>query len=281
VTVGITDGPREDIDELILHLTYIDLGHVAGQVTRLELHDGPIDVDMMQLQNGVIHDLLDRASIPVGNYAWMELGIDLQLSRVGTQSGGHHSMIFGADEALRVYGPFAIHDGEHAEYVLDFDLRYGIQHRRMGGMMGDRYELHPGLRLMLVSETGGLVGAIDPSLVDINSSGCDPAPGGNWAYLFDGAVSEPDDYSASEEDGLEGPLATDRVELHPGIGEYRYHFAFVPSGSYRVAFTCSGEWDEAGDDDYPSDPDNEFGFQSFSDPINVNAGEVQVLDLAP
>jgi hypothetical protein len=271
----------EEIVELTLHLTHVDFGHADGQVTRLMFQGGPLAVDMMQLQNGTARDLLDREDLPAGPYEWMEIGIDPQQSHVGTQDGGHHALFMGEELALRVHAPFAIHAGEHSEFILDFDLRYGIEHRHMGGMMGDRYILHPGLRQMLVSETGGLVGAIDASLVDVNQPGCDPAPGGNWAYLFDGAVAQPDDFAVSETDNLEGPIATDRVELHPGIGEYRYHFAFVPAGSYRVAFTCSGEWDEAGDDDFPDDPDGEFGFQAFSAPIDVVAGEIQVLDIGP
>jgi hypothetical protein len=99
--------------------------------------------------------------------------------------------------------------------------------------------------------SGGLVGSIDNSLVDINHPACDPAVGGNWAYLFAGTTREPDDIAEVEEDGRDGPVVTDRVELHAGTGEYRYHFAFLEPGSYRVAFTCSGEWDEAGDTTIP------------------------------
>ena len=70
-----------------------------------------------------------------------------------------------------------------------------------------------------------------------------------------------------------------KVELHEGIGEYRYHFAFVPEGSYRVAFSCSSDWDEPGDDDYPQDPDGEFDFQAFTDPLDVVAGQMTGFDV--
>jgi hypothetical protein len=279
VTVAITDGPMEDIEDVVFHLTHIDLGHADGQVTRLELHGGPQDVEMLELQNGVTHDLLDRALVPAGTYEWVQLGIDFQQSHVGTHSGGRHGLQLGEENALRVREPFEIQDNEHAEFIIDFDLRYGIQHRHMGGMMGDRYEVHSGLRLMLMDDTGGLVGTVDASLVDINHPDCDPASGGNWVYLFEGTAGQPDDFAESDTDGISGPVATDRVELHAGVGEYRYHFAFLPAGTYRIAFTCSGEWDESGDDDYPNDPDGQFGFQAFSDPVNVIAGEVQVVDL--
>ena len=67
--------------------------------------------------------------------------------------------------------------------------------------------------------------------------------------------------------------------MDPGSGDHGYHFGFLPEGTYRVAFTCSGEWDEAGDDDYPSDPDGKFDFQAFSDPITINAGQMHGYDL--
>jgi hypothetical protein len=281
VTVAITDGPMEDLEDLVFHLTHIDLGHADGQVTRLELPGGPQNVDMLELQNGVTRDLLDREFVPAGPYDWMELGIDFQQSHVGTRSGGRHGLQPGEENALRVHEPFEIRADEHAEFIMDFDLRRGIRHRHRGGMMGDRYEVHAGLRLMLMEDTGGLVGTVDASLVDINHPDCDPAIGGNWAYLFEGTAGQPDDFAESDTDGIPGPVATDRVELHAGVGEYRYHFAFIPAGTYRVAFTCSGEWDESGDDDYPSDPDGRFGFQAFSDPVDITAGEVRVVDLMP
>ena len=281
VTVALTDGPAHHVDELVLHLTHLELGHANGQTTRLELAHGPASVDMLQLQNGAVHELIDDVPVAAGDYRWMELGIDLERSHVRTAAGGHHGMSFGVPNALRVEQHFAIHAAEHAEFVLDFDLRFGLRERGRGGMMGTRYELHHGLRLMPIDEAGGIVGAVDPALVDVNHVDCDPAPGGNWVYLFEGGAGEADDFAETETDGRTGPLATARVELHHGIGEYRYHLAFVPAGTYRVAFTCSGEWDEPGDDDYPADPDGRFDFQALSPAVTVAAGEVQILDLAP
>lgn len=52
--------------------------------------------------------------------------------------------------------------------------------------------------------------------------------------------------------------------MNYGAGAHEYHFGYLPEGSYRLAFTCSGEWDEPGNDDYPYDPDGRFGFRFFS-----------------
>lgn len=281
ISLAITDGPMDEAQQLILHVTHMDVGHADGSVTRLELMNGPQDVDMMQLQNGLTHDLLDTTPIPAGQYQWMELGVDLQQSHIGTMSGANHGMTLADPQPFRAMETFQIRDGEHADFIMDFDLHSAVRQHDMGGMMGVEYQLHNGMQLMNSADAGGLTGAVDSSLVDINQPACDPAAGGNWVYLFDGAVTQADDLAVTETDGFPGPLAADRVELNPGSGEYRYHFGFIPAGSYRVAFTCSGEWDEESDDDYPTDPDARFDFHGISAPVDVIAGQMQVMDITP
>ncbi len=281
VTLAITDGPMEEAYALVLHVTYIEFGHADDGVTRLEPQGGPVSLDMMQLQNGMTHALLERVTVPAGEYHWLHLGIDPDSSYIELQSGAHHQLQLGDANGLRVHEPFEIHASQHAEFVLDFDLRLGVQHHQMGGMMGEQYELRSALHLMHMEDVGGITGTVDATLVDVNHAGCDPALGGNWVYLFPGDATQPDDVAESDTDGMAGPMATDRVELDIGTGEYRYHFAFVPAASYRVAFTCAGEWDEAGDDDYPTDADGRFDFHAFSGPVEVVAGQVREFHIGP
>jgi len=281
VTLAVTDGPMEGIDALVLHVTHIDFGHMDSQITRLEIQDGPLDLDMVQLRNGVTRSLLTRTPVPAGEYAWLRLGIDPDRSHIELQTGAHHRLTLADSEGLRVHEFFQIHNSQHTDFVLDFDLRLGVQRHHPGGMMGDQWELHPALRLMHTEDTGAITGNVDASLIDVNYPGCDPALGGNWVYLFPADALQPDDVAASDTDGLAGPIATDRVELHFETGEYRYHFAFVPQASYRIAFTCAGDWDEPGDNDYPDDPDGRFDFQAFSSPVDVIAGQVRVFDITP
>ena len=282
VTLAITDGPMEEAHALVLHVTYIEFGHADNGVTRLELQSGPVSLDMMQLQNGMTHALLERVTVPAGEYHWLHLGIDPDSSYMELQTGAHHQLQLGDPNGLRVDEHFEVFASQHAEFVLDFDLRLGVQHHQMGGMMGDQYELYSSaLHLMHMEDVGGITGTVDAALADVNHAGCDPAFGGNWAYLFPGDATQPDDVTESDMDGMAGPIATDRVELDVGTGEFRYHFAFVPAGSYRVAFTCAGEWDESGDDDYPTDPDGRFDFHAFQGPVEVVAGQVSEFHIGP
>lgn len=283
ISISLTDGPWEDARTMVLHITGMELGHSNGDVIRLDLSAGPMSIDMMQLQNGVFQPLVTDVAVPMGQYDWIRLHIDLSQSYIELMStGGRHNMQMGSDAAngLEVHEIFHVLESLHEEFMLDFNLRRGVQHHDMG-MMGDQYELHSAMRLVHMDDAGGLTGMIDASMVDINHPDCDPEPGGNWAYLFSGDAVDPDDVAEPESDGVPGPMATDRIEMDPASGDHFYHFGYLPAGSYRIAVTCSGEWDEAGDDDYPSDPDGRFDFQMFSGPMDVVAGQIDRLDMMP
>ena len=283
ISFSITDGPWEEARALVLHITGMDLGHTNGDVIRLDMPNGSMSVDMMQLQNGEYMPLVTGVDIPMGQYEWVRLHIDLSQSYVELAStGGHHGMQMGADASngLEVHEPFQILDSLNHEFMLEFDMRRGVQHHDMG-MMGDQYELHSAMRLVSMEDAGGLSGMIDASMIDINHPACDQAPGGNWAYLFPGDAAVPDDVAEPESDGVSGPITTDRVEMDPASGDHFYHFGYLPPGTYRIAFTCSGEWDEVGDDDYPADPDVRFDFQMFSNPTDVVAGQMSRFDMMP
>lgn len=268
---------------MVLHITGIEMGHADGRVIMLEMAGGGLDIDMVQLQNGEYRMLVDNAAVPTGHYDWMRLVIDASRSHIDVaNTGGRHGMRMGSDAArgLEVIHAFEIGLSQHSEFMLDFDLRRGVQHHDTG-MMGGEYRLHSAMRMIDIGQSGGLMGSIEPSMIDVNNPACDDAPGGNWAYLFHGDVATPDDIADVDTDSRRGPLATDRIDLDTMTGEHRYHFEYFEPGLYRIAITCSGEWDEVGDDDYPNDPDGRFGFNMFSDPLEVMSGQMRRYDLHP
>jgi len=281
MTVLLTDGPMDEARSLVFHVTHVDMGHADGSMTHLVLPGGPLDIDMMQLQNGAVQSILNNTTMPTGHYEWMELGVDLTQSQIGTMSGGQHNMTMSTAHPFRSAEPFEIGPAQHAEFVMDFDLRRGVQQHDMGGMMGVEYQLHDAMRLMDTNNTGGISGTVDVSLMDFNQASCDSATGGNWMYVFAGTDAQADDLAAADTDGFPGPIATDMVEMNNGTGEFEYHFAFMNAGSYRLAFTCSGEWDEDGDDDYPTDPDGMFDFLTLSAAMTVTAGQMHRYNVAP
>ena len=281
VTVFLTDGPMDDAQSLVFHVTHVDLGHADGSITHVVLPGGPLDIDMMQLQNGAVQSILNNMTLPAGQYEWMELGVDLTQSHLGTMSGGRHNMTKSTAYPFRGTEPFEIGLAQHVEFVMDFDLRRGVRQHDMGGMMGVEYQLHDAMRLMNTDNTGGVSGTVDVSLMDFNQASCDSTTGGNWMYVFAGTDAQADDLAAADTDGFPGPIATDMVEMNNGTGEYEYYFAFMNAGSYRVAFTCSGEWDEDSDDDYPTDPDGMFDFLTMSAAMTVTAGQMHMYNVTP
>lgn len=283
ISISLTDGPWEGAHAMVLHIIGIEIGRANGEVIHFDIDGGPITVDMMQLQNGVFQTLITDAGVPAGQYEWIRLRLDMQQSYIDMAgTGGRYGMQMSPDAAngLEAHSPFQISQSTSSEFMLDFDLRRGVQHHDMG-MMGDQYDLHSAMRLVDLRSAGGLTGMVAAAMVDINHAECDSTPGGNWAYIFPGDALAPDDIAATEVDGAPGPLAVDRVEMDPQTGDYIYHFDFLEPGSYRIAFSCSGEWDEETDDDYPADPDGRFTFHMFSGPVDVTGGQMHNFDLMP
>lgn len=283
ITISLTDDPWEDATEMVLHVTGIEMGHADGSVVTIDMTGGGMSIDMVQLQNGEAQMLADNMEIPMGQYDWMRLMVDPTLSHIDLAStGGRHSMEMGSDavDGLEVGRSFQIGQSQHSELMLDFDIRRGVQHHDTG-MMGGEYRLHSAMRMVDMNASGGLVGAVDASMIDVNHPACDDAPGGNWAYLYHGDVTEPDDIADVDTDGMPGPIAADRIDMDTLTGEHRYHFGYLDPGQYRIAITCSGEWDEVGDDDHPTDPDGQFTFQMYSDAMEVMSGQMHDNDLSP
>jgi len=283
ISISLTDGPWNDAMAMVLGITGIEMGHSDGTVVTVDLSTGPMDIDVMGLQNGMSQMLADAVEVPIGQYDWIRLKIDPDHTYFDMAStGGRHMMMMGNDatEGLEVHEPFEIRQSAYSEFMLDFDLRRGVQYHE-NGMMGGEYHLHSALRMIDMSNYGGLMGDVHSSLIDVNNPNCDDSPGGNWVYLFHGDVMEPDDIADPESDGMDGPIAADRVEMDDTSGLFHYHFGYLEPGRYRVAMTCSSEWDEAGDDDYPADPDGRFSFGLFSAPIDVLQGQMMRHDLVP
>jgi hypothetical protein len=81
---------------------------------------------------------------------------------------------------------------------------------------------------------GAIAGHVDAALV---TADCMPK-----VYVFDGADAVPDDIeetSASTPDI--DPLLVAAVQVVNGATQYDYRAAFVPAGTYTVAFTCGND----------------------------------------
>ena len=144
ISVSITDDPWHDAESVILHITAMEFHHGDGSVFQVDMPDGALAVDMMQLQNGVAQGLNDEHELPAGQYDRVRLHIDAGQSYIDRRdTGGRHGMRMGpgAENGLEVQQQFNLEAGQHSEFMLDFDLRRGLQHGH-AGMMGGEFELH-------------------------------------------------------------------------------------------------------------------------------------------
>ena len=88
ISISLTDGPWEDAQAVVLHITGIELGHANNEVIQLQMPGGPMSIDMMQLQNGMSQALISAMTIPIGQYEWMRL---LDLCEIVAYDGFVHA----------------------------------------------------------------------------------------------------------------------------------------------------------------------------------------------
>lgn len=95
ISMSITDDPWHDMDSIVISVTGMDFGHSNGEIHSFDIPGGPMDVDMMQLQNGVNHALMSDIELPAGDYDWMRVRIDPDQSFMQDNgTGGHHGRPF-------------------------------------------------------------------------------------------------------------------------------------------------------------------------------------------
>ena len=91
ISVSITDDPWHEMDSMVIRITGMEFGHSNGDVHSFDMPGGPIDVDMMQLQNGTFQGLISDLELPTGDYHWMRVQIDAAQSYMqDAGTGGQH-----------------------------------------------------------------------------------------------------------------------------------------------------------------------------------------------
>ena len=103
LTLALTDGPMSTVEQLVVHIESLGLRHSDGRVVRLEPINGPVDVDLAALRDGRLHDLLNSAEIPAGQYTGMSIGIDSERSHADFSDGSRrHRQLTGRHQPSRV-----------------------------------------------------------------------------------------------------------------------------------------------------------------------------------
>jgi len=246
VSLSVTDAPVDEARSVVVQFSGVAFKREGSAPETVEnLTPTPRQIDLLQFQEGRAAVLLDGVTLPAGRYQWLRLLVDnepnVRDSYLVLDSGAECELRVpsGAESGLKLNRGFTLPADGSVALTVDFDLRKSIHappgQRGSGLDCTQGYLMRPTLRLVDNANVGAIAGRVDAALV---TADCMPK-----VYVFDGADAVPDDIeetSASTPDI--DPLLVASVNVVTGATQFDYRAAFVPTGTYTVAFTC-------GDDD--------------------------------
>ena len=260
INLRVTDSPVTSATRVVVQFTGLEIQPAGGG--QPEVFDfAPRQIDLLALDGGGSEILLDGETLPAGEYDSIRLkvnaGRDGSDSFIELDDGSVHPLYIpsGNQTGLKLIRGFTIGAGSTSNFTIDFDLRKSVIHPPG---LGEPYLLKPVLRMVDNLEVGTIDGTVAQELV---VDGCVPA-----VYVYTGAGVVPDDVGSATP-----PLASTAVELDTTTGAYGFRVAFVPAGTYTLAFTCEADQDAADVDDAIA----------FSTPLEttVTAGQTSMVEV--
>src|SRR5262249_31718980 len=144
----------------------------------------------------------------------------------------------GAETGLKLIQGYTMPVGGVANFTVDFVLNKSLI--APPGQSPD-YKLKPVLRLVDNAHVGTIAGGFDATKLSLQPNCGTSAPVG---YVYRGAARRPDDIYVAPDGttdvdaaGSAEPLTTTIAALNSS-SQYTYSVAFLPAGTYTVAFTC-------------------------------------------
>lgn len=197
----------------------------------------PASIDLYSLQGGIAATMASNLQIEPGHYT--DLKITIAADPINAQSNitlpdGTHILYVPAGVSPTVDMPidFTLPSGGTVDLTVDFDLRKSIIQDPNDST---KYLLIPSMRAIQNELSGTLTGSIATSLVTCLT----PA-----VYLYAGNVT-PTDVDINAPAGSVQPFTTTLVGLNQTTALYNFTAAFLPPGSYTIAFTCQAPLDIA------------------------------------
>ena len=250
MSVSVTDAPVDDASSVVVQFSGVAFkreGEAPESVQNLS--PSPRQLDLLEYQEGRAALLLDGVTLPAGRYEWVRLIVDTQEnvrdSYIVLTTGEECELRVpsGAESGLKLNRGFTLPAEGSVALTIDFDLRKSIHappgQRGSAEECTQGYLMRPTLRAVDNANVGAIAGTIDSALV---TESCLPK-----VYVFSGGDVTPDDLEEAGAESDVDPLVVTNVGVQNGATSYPYRAAFLPPGSYTVAFTC-------GDDD-PTDDD--------------------------
>lgn len=264
IDVALTDTPADDAAQVVVEFTGVKFQQMGGSVVSYS-YPKPLQIDLAQLQDGVTTPLLRGLSLPAGQYQWMEF--EVSASGSGTDSflvlnsGGQHALALTptGQVGLRINTPFEVPADSGNSFVVDFDARKSVLNPM--GLSTD-YRLQPVLRMAYINTSSDILGIAPAGLV---TSGCTPV-----VYVYAGNVANPHDLNDTAPASTQ-PIVETPVRLNSSSGQFEFTAAFLPAGTYTLAFTCDAALDD------PAKADT-LSFHALTSTVTV-PGQTTVLSL--
>ena len=286
LTLGLTDGPVEGAQNVVVAFTGIELKPQGGPAMdpivmdaescdNFDAATGTCSIDLLDLV-GTQRRQVFSGKLPAGHYEWVRLMVaaerNVMDSYINTLDGKQCSLWIpsGSETGLKVVSGITITANGVSDYTLDFDVRKSITNPP--GTAGtdptlqcaDNYVMSPAVRIVDSTEVGAIAGTIDENVLAADDSCVLDTQLGTYqnvaAYVFEDTPG----FVADDIDGDAGdPITTASVVWDDVQQAYAYEVGYLLApATYHVAVTCTSDMDEATVDDYdPSSMDpQDFGF---------------------
>ncbi|MDE2196415.1 MAG: DUF4382 domain-containing protein [Gammaproteobacteria bacterium] len=234
--LSVTDAPVDYATSVVVEITGVELQPDTG-IPIVYTFAQPQQVDLLQLQNGISTPLFQGLQIPAGHYQWLQLEVSASSGTMNSyivlNDGSQHALVMpaAAQAGLRTASGFTITANSGSALTLEFDARKSV----IAPLPGSTdYQLEPVLRLVDNSGVGNIIGFVAGTLI---TSGCTPT-----VYVYTGNVSSPADLNNTAPASSQ-PLTESAVTLDNSTGNYDFTAAFLPPGTYTLAFTCDAAAD--------------------------------------
>ena len=235
LNLGITDAAISGASKVWIQFTGVEVKPANGNSVSFNFSPAK-GFDLLTLSGGQTAVFLNGATIPAGHYDWVRLMVDPTpgASYIIDATGQHNLTIpSGAETGLKLIQGFTMPQGGVANFTVDFVLNRSII--APPGQAPD-YMLKPVLRLVDNAQVGAISGSFQPTTL-VNQHNCGlHAP---VVYVYAGSAVVPDDIYVPDTGTPPAiqPLVTAAATLDMN-SNYAYSIAFLPVGTYTVAFTC-------------------------------------------
>lgn len=268
--INLIDGPISSATKVWVQFSGVEVKPVGGDAQTFAFSPAK-GFDLLTLQKGNAATLLGDTSVSAGEYEWVRLMLDSTAgSSYIVDSTGQHAIRIpsGAETGLKLVRGFTMPAGGRGDFTVDFVLDKSII--APPGQSPD-YMMKPVLRITDNIQVGTISGTFAANTLSGIPACAGKAP---IVYLYQGAGVTPDDIYNPLNGGTDtaptvDPLVTAPASLN-GASVYAYTIAFVPVGSYTVAFTCDND-DPAVDENAP--PATPLNFVVYPQTVTVSVGQ--------